>query len=106
MHGCTQKCEREDIESCKYSFPREPSGLTLISAPPLQTIEKEIAERLVIQSDAVKKAVKKAVKNVLQEASINEDLTNMSLQRVLNRAIGAVVHSRSCLADFVPHNPM
>jgi hypothetical protein len=86
-HGCTKKCESEHMDSCKYSFPKEPSGLTLISAPPTQTMDKDIADGLVTQSDAVKQAVK----NVLLEVSSDENLATMSLQRVLHRAIGTVV---------------
>ena len=86
-HGCTKKCESEHLDGCKYGFPRVPCGLTLIAAPPLQAMDKEIADRLVSQSFAVKQAVK----NVLIEVSTDGNLATLSLRRVLDRAIGAVV---------------
>ena len=54
-HGCTEKCERPQIVGCWYRFPREPSGLTLIAAPPPKRMPKEVSAILLGRASAVKK---------------------------------------------------
>ena len=85
-HVCTMKCQREYIDGCWYNFPRLPSGLTLIAAPPSRTLDKDAAKHLVAQC----KAVKAAVQEVLTAVTADSELSTISLLHVLDRALGAV----------------
>ena len=84
-HGCTEKCLREEKAGCWYGFPREPCGLTLIAAPPPQTMAKDVKSQLIKQAFAVKKAVKKLVKRM--DAI---ELQATSLQQLIVHALGEV----------------
>ena len=85
-HSCTLKCQRDEFDGCWFHFPRLPSGLTLIAAPPSFTLEKIAANYLVRASSEVKTVVQ----NCLKELSNERELHTMSLLRIVQRAFGEV----------------
>ena len=82
-HGCTEKCERPQIVGCWYRFPREPSGLTLIAAPPPKRMPKGVSSMLLGQASAVKEAVKAKIIRMN-----THELQRISTQRLVTQAIG------------------